>query len=96
MPIGKLVHAGALSAQVQIRLLRDGAQFLYEPTPEVVGVAVRLHANEIEIHDRAQKICASWKCSKNLRSRPRQIVGSSRSQLVSQRVVSGSAARGIR
>jgi hypothetical protein len=26
-----------------------------------------LHSDEIEIHDRAQKICASWKCSEHLR-----------------------------
>ncbi len=53
---------------------RRPTQFLYEPMPEVVGVPFGLHANEIEIHDRAQKICASWKRSEHLRSRPRDMM----------------------
>jgi hypothetical protein len=67
----KAFHAGAPSACLQhIHLLSNGAEFLPKRPPEVVGIPHSLHSDQIEIHDRAQKICASWKCSEHLRSRP--------------------------
>src|SRR3954452_24276551 len=67
----KAFHAGLPSACSQyIGLLRNGAELLHKCSPKVVGIALSLHSDEIEIHDRPQKVCASWKCSEHLRSRP--------------------------
>jgi len=55
----KILHAGAPSGCIQhIHLFRNGAEFLHKGAPKVVGIPISLHSNEIEIHDRAQKICA--------------------------------------
>jgi hypothetical protein len=43
-----------------IHFLRNGAEFLHKRSPKVVGIPLSLNSDEIEIHDRAQKICASW------------------------------------
>jgi hypothetical protein len=58
----KAFHAGALSAWLQrILVLSDSAEFLHKSPPKVVGIPLSLHSDEIEIHDGAEKIGASWK-----------------------------------
>src|SRR6266446_4562368 len=89
----KAFHAGALSIHIQhISFPGTGTEFLQKRAPKIVGISLSLHSDEIKIHDRAQKIRGSRKCSEHLRSRPwnmmkvpNQIGDAERSQFRCQR-----------
>ena len=52
----------------------DRAKVLDEAASQVVGIPLCLHAHKIIVRDDAQELCTAWKSSKNLRSRPGNVM----------------------